>query len=224
MRLADMVDALPESWVVRGNCRAQKRPVLDAYEVGIMCVKAMMLPYAYFTEAQIVEIGNSSIRRKHVLVTKAGKEWTVVPCTAVSCRNGGYIVKGKKVIPLQQHRKGTLKQLMEDFECGDGRRLDGLDAEGLFHAFQGKRTHKGHKKGGESSMHHACKNVCPVQDCTRPWKRGERVHMRTENRKRREAEDMERYVIGVMRIAKSGLMYRPNPKATHSNCTGRNII
>ena len=153
MKLQDLCAALPESWVeqlvrtpkVRTLSVYQKRVMLDPYQVGMMRVKEMGIPSVRLTDGQIVEIGKCSIDRKHILVTLTDGKWVVMPLTSHNMKAAkyrGYIVKGKKVIALQQHKSGTLNELMSAYECGTDCPLDMLDAEGLFHAFQGTRTRK----------------------------------------------------------------------------------
>jgi len=224
MKLQEIVAALPESWVMQGNCRAHKRQpslkakraMLDPHEVGMMRLKEMQLPFHVLSAEQVERIGQCSIDRTYIMVVREGKTWTIVRYTremVCKYRGHGYIIKGKKVIPLQHHKQGTLEELMVSYEHESDCPLDVLDAEGLFHAFQGRRIHKGKKKGGESSIHQMCKKVCEAQDLSRPWKRGERVHMRAENRKRREAERKEQTALGIIRVARVGLIYKSNTKA-----------
>lgn len=215
--MQDIVDALPQGWVMRQNRHTptlrEKRAMLDPYEVGMERVREMMLPYNRLSEAQVAEIGRSSIEHKHIMVVRDGKNWTIVSLTGANVRTykgHGYIIKGKRVIALQHHKQGTLEQLMENYESVP---ICRMDADGLFHAFKGQRTHKGKKKGGESSTHKACAQVCKVEDRTRPWKRGERVHYRSENKKRAEAERKEQMALGIIRVARIGLIYKSQTKA-----------
>lgn len=214
MMLQDIVAALPENWVMQQNRRVQsltmqhKRTMLDPYQVGMMRVKEMGIASCKLDDVQIAEIGKCSIERKHIMVVREGKVWNVIQLTSTNVKaykGHGYIIKGKRVIPLQHHKQGTLEELMQAYERGGDCPLDVLDADGLFHAFQGRRIHKGKKKGGESSTHMACRQTCPAEEHSRPWKRGERVHMRADNRKKREANLKERSAEAFFKVAKYGL-------------------
>lgn len=211
MKLFHIVDALPPGWEVRKEEYARKvrREELDAYEVGLRRIKDMMLPYVRFTEEQITEIGRCSINYTKILVTRVDNVWVIMPCTSVTCRNGGHIVKGDEVITLNKHRQGDIYKMRYGLDRGDNRIVRELDTEDLFHAFKGQRTHKGKKKGGESSTHRACTQVCKVEDHSRPWKRGERAKMKKENKKRAEAELRERTAIAIIRVSQVGLTCRP---------------
>ena len=227
MRLDEIVAALPESWVKQGNCRAQKRPMsikakrasLDPYQIGMMRVKEMGIAFCNLEDEQIVEIGRCSINRIAIVVGKERNKWVVAHLSGAKCREyrgHGYIIKGKKTIPLQHHKQGTLEELMNAYECSADCSLDRLDAEGLFNAFQGRRIHKCKQKGGWALSEQFKWTSCKTEEHSRPWKRGERVHMRSENRKKTEANMKEQAALGIIRVARIGLVYKSQTKAVHS--------
>lgn len=218
--MQDIVDALPQGWVMCQNRHTptlrEKRAMLDPYEVGMERVREMMLSHNRLSEAQIMEIGCCSIDRKFIMVVRDGKNWTIVNLTSANVKaykGHGYIIKGKKVIPLQNHKQGTLEQLMDNFECGGDVRIDRLDAEGLFCSFQGRRIRKCKQKGGVGFAEQSRMVKCKTEEYSRPWKRGERVHYRSENKKRAEAERKEQMALGIIRVARIGLIYKSQTKA-----------
>lgn len=228
MKLFQIVAQLPQGWVVEPNGRNHKRTMtikrerveLDPYEVGKSLIYQMRIAFCRFTHEQIEDIGRCSINRTHILVTKCDNKWVIVPCTSVTCKNGGYIVKGKQVIPLQHHKQGTLEEIISDYKRAydsrkDNVRIDRLSAEGLCNAFRGNRTHKGKRRGQYGFEEYKSSTQCKTEETSRPWKRGERVHLRHENEKKREANRREQNALNIIRVAKVGLIYKSNTKAVH---------
>ena len=227
MKLQDLCAALPESWVeqltrtpkVRKLSMYQKRALLDPYQIGLMRIGEMKMSFSRFTDAQVVEIGKCSIDRTAIVVGKDCNGCCVMKFSKEACMkyNGrGYIIKGKKVIEIRSHHKqGSLEELMRAFEERGGVRLNDLDAEGLFHAFQGTRTRKCKQKGGMGFAEQSRMANCKTEETSRPWKRGERVHLRTENKKKREANIKEQNALNTIRVAKVGLIYKSSTKAVH---------
>ena len=227
MKLQDICAALPKSWVeqltripkVRKLSMYEKRALLDPYQIGLMRIGEMKMSLNRFTDAQVVEIGKCSIDRTAIVVGKDCNGCCIMKLSREACNkyNGrGYIIKGKKVIEIRSHHKqGSLDELMRAFEERGGVRLNDLDAEGLFHAFQGTRTRKCKQKGGMGFAEQSRMANCKTEETSRPWKRGERVHLRTENKKKREANTKEQNALNIIRVAKVGLIYKSNTKAVH---------
>lgn len=225
--LQDMVVALPESWVMQQIGRAHKRHMgtqmrymeLDPYKVGLMRLDDMNIRHGRISELGIIEIGRASIRRKPIMVLFVHADWIVVPYSYDAFREfrgHGFVIRDKHVHKFshEMHKKGTLEELMRAYEeKGNSIRINDLDAEGLCRAFQGRATHKGKKACGMGV------SAQPVQyraeDHSRPWKRGERAHFRSENKKKSEAVQKEQTALNIIKVSKVGLIYKSNTKAVH---------
>lgn len=227
MKLQDIVVALPKEWAMQQTRRTHKRPMsvkekrasLDPYKVGLMRLDDMGIKAERMSELSITEIGRASIERKPIMVLKMCVDWIVVPYSYDSFREfrgHGFVIRGKKVHKFSHsdHKNGTLDELMKAYEDNWDTSLDSLDAEGLFNAFQGRRTHKGKKKCGMGVT--AQPTQCKTEDHSRPWKRGERVHLRAENKKKCEANMKEQAAFNTIRVSKVGLMYKSKTKAVSS--------
>lgn len=213
MKLTEICSSLPQEWLERGNCRAPKRlsvverrNMLDSYKVGLMRLKEMHLSVDKFTQAQINDIGISSIHRKKIVVGKEGGAWTVVSCSRENCahfRHHGYVVHGRKVTPLFKSVHGTVGEILDRYESMDrSKPLNMMKAEEVFNAGKGVRTRK---KVSVSAAVTFCKrdkngiaksvggthkrDFCGHNDESvivehrNKAKRGERVHMRALARK-----------------------------------------
>ena len=180
--------------------------MLDSYKVGLMRLKEMHLSVDKFTQAQINDIGISSIHRKKIVVGKEGDAWTVVSCSRENCahfRHHGYVVHGSKVTPLFKSVHGTVSEILDRYESMDrSKPLNMMKADEVFNAGKGVRTRK---KVSVSAAVTFCKrdkngiaksvggthkrDFCGHNDESvivehrNKAKRGERVHMRALARK-----------------------------------------
>lgn len=129
-----------------------KRSLLDPYKIGLMRLNEMNVSDSRFTRERVIYIGKCSINRKYIIVGRIGNDWAVVDCTRENVRDfrrHGYIIKGKKVIPLQHNRRGSFEGLMSAYESADrSKPLDRMTADDIFHTCMGKRTHKKPGSGG----------------------------------------------------------------------------
>lgn len=129
-----------------------KRLLLDPYKIGLMRLNEMSVSDLRFTREQITHIGKCSINRKYIIVGKVGNSWTVVDYTRESTRDfrgHGYIIKGKKVIPLQHNRRGSFEWLMSAYESADrSKPIERMTADDIFYTCMGKRTFKKPGSGG----------------------------------------------------------------------------
>lgn len=222
MRIQDLAVRLPKEWVVDGVGRIQKRPskdyVQNPYAAGLMVLKKTYISPCSLTEEQITDIGKCVFNNTKILVTKFERKWVIMPCTPITCKNGGYIIKGREVIPLQHHRQGSLHELMDKYESGGGPVISRLTTEGLFASFQGKRTHKGKKRGQMGFKEYQSRVECKTEETKKTWKRGEKVKARNEH-KRLNAEGYKEFMtVAHIKVARYGLIYHSEPKATRYNC------
>lgn len=232
VKIADIIGSLPTGWVESEICRTQnrrksmsvyqKRQLLNPYDVGLLRAREMGIARKRLTDEQITHIGRCSIDRKHIIVGKLDNNWVVVDLTRSNCREfhgHGYIVKGKKVIALHRHAQGTLEEQMDAFECAErSKPLDKMTADEIFSIGKGKRVKKHGHRGGIGFAELKKSVTCTTIETSRPWKRGERVRLRNENKRKRESDERTNRAIGVIRIAKVGMAWRSNPQATRANC------
>lgn len=216
MKLQDIAIVLPESWAMQqiGNAHKRhmgvlrKRAQLDPYRIGLMRLNDMNIKPERMSELSIKEIGHASISHKPIMVIFVRADWVVLPYSYQSFREfrgNGFVIRGKHVHKFNHHdhKSGTLEELMRKYEERDTQ-ISSLDANGLFHSFQGKRTHKGKKACG---MGVSAQSVqYKAEQHSRPWKHGERVHMRAKNRKKREANIREQMALDIIHVSKVGLV------------------
>lgn len=215
MKLTEICSSLPQEWLERGNCRAPKRlklsvaerrNMLDSYEVGLMRLKEMHLSADKFALGQINDIGINSIHRKKIVVGKEGSSWVVVNCTRENCthfRHHGYVIHGRKVVPLFREVRGSVAEILDKYESMDrSKPLNMMKADEVFNAGKGARTRKKvsvsaavtfckrDKNGIAQSVSGTHKRDYCGRECESKTleqrnkaRRGERVHMRAVARK-----------------------------------------
>lgn len=201
--------------------------MLNPYEIGLMRIGEMCVSSSRFSREDIMRIGQCSIERNYIIVGRIGNDWVVMNYARNKVRDfkgHGYIVKGKKVIALQRSKQGSLQELMDAYECADHfKPLVKMTAEEIFNSAKGVRTRKHGQRGGMSFAEmRKGMNWEPVET-SRPWKRGERVKMRNENKRNQERAQREASVMGIIKCFKTGLVYKSTAKATKYNC-GRVIV
>ena len=220
MRLQDICATLPAGWEQRQARCVPKRNVkiINQTEVGLECIHKMCIAQTRFTSLQIDEIGKSVLMKTPIIITKQGNQWVVLRYDrkqVSACIGHGYIVKGIKVIPLQQHKKGTIDELMSRYECEDrSKPLQYMKADEIFQAGKGTRQHK-HSKSLKVDFDTYKKTTkCETAETSRPWAKGERAKLRRENKKAHAEAMREQRAFNTIRVARVGLVYKSNPVAT----------
>ena len=195
-----------------------KRSLLDPCKIGLMRLKEMSVSDSRFTKESIIHIGKCSINRKYIIVGRVGNDWVVVDYAREKVhdfKGHGYVIKGKKVIPLQHNKRGSIEGLMDAYECAERSKPIGkMTADDIFNACKGTRTRKHGQRGGAGFAEYSKSVVCTTVEKHRPWQRGERVKMRNANKHMRECEDRQMQAASVIKFAKYGLIYKSNPCPT----------
>ena len=192
--------------------RRLKRLLLDPHEIGLLRLSEMHVNSAYFTKSEVTYIGQCSIDRKYIVVGKAGNHWAIEDCSKHSIRaykGHGYIIKGKKIIALQQSKQGTIEELMSAYERLDrSKPLSQMRTDEIFSAGKGTKIRKrcGHGEVVYTESYEAV-------ETSRKWRRGERIKMRNANKCNAVREAKQQAAQNVIRAAKYGLIYISNKQA-----------
>ena len=130
-----------------------KRSELSKVAVGELCLRKMSISKERFSMDDIAYIGLCSIRRKRIVVAHIGVKWHVLEATRHNialARHHGYIIKGKKCIPLYQKHGATMQECIEQFNVGVGKPLCNMRPGEIFAMCKGERFHKKPQNGGSS--------------------------------------------------------------------------
>lgn len=121
------------------------------YEIGLKCLRVIMIAHCNFTFSEIESIGLAFRMRKRIVLGKTGTQWTI------RCKTHGsdgfrayYIVDGNKLIILHQTYGITMHEAIDRYNTREySKPLSAMTANEIFHAGTVQRPHR--KKASKCS-------------------------------------------------------------------------